>query len=151
MVAGIAPREASDRLAVYNTRFDEVYKKYVTYSGGEELFGLAQTVYPDLARVKKEFVLLQKLYSLYNDVVKGVNGYYDIKWVDVDVEFINNQLLEFGNRCRKLPKALKEWDAFLEQPKFRHFESSFYLTRFRDCLVKASAYAKLYDMSTVTL
>jgi len=117
MVAGIAPREASDRLAVYNTRFDEVYKKYVTYSGGEELFGLAQTVYPDLARVKKEFVLLQKLYSLYNDVVKGVNGYYDIKWVDVDVEFINNQLLEFGNRCRKLPKALKEWDAFLELQK----------------------------------
>ena len=117
MVSGIAPREASDRMAVYQTRFDEIYKRYVTYSGGEELFGLAQTEYPDLARVKKELGLLNKLYSLYNDVVKGVNGYYDIKWVDVDVEAINNQLLEFGNRCRKLPKALKEWDAYIELQK----------------------------------
>jgi len=35
----------------------------------------------------------------------------------VDVEKINAELVEFGNRCRKLPKALKEWDAYKELEK----------------------------------
>lgn len=47
-VAGIDPREASERLAIYQTRFDELWRKYTTYSGGEELFGLPITDYPDL-------------------------------------------------------------------------------------------------------
>ena len=40
MVDGIAPREASDRLSIYQAKFDELWRKYQTYSGGEELFGL---------------------------------------------------------------------------------------------------------------
>ena len=125
MVDGIVPSEASDRLSVFQSRFDELYKKYVTYNGGEELFGLTQTEYPDLMVVKKELNLLQKLYTLYNSVIKSVNGYYDIKWIEVDIEFINNQLLDFSNKCRKLPKALKEWDAYLElQKKIDDFSES---------------------------
>ena len=61
--------------------------------------------------------LLQKLYSLYNDVLDKVNGYYDIPWVDVDIDKINQELLDFQNRCRKLPKALKEWQAYEELRK----------------------------------
>jgi dynein heavy chain len=53
MVEGIPPREASDRLTIYQARFDELWRKYETYSGGEELFGLAQTNYNDLQRIKK--------------------------------------------------------------------------------------------------
>ena len=125
MVDGIVPAEASDRLTVFQARFDELYKKYVTYNGGEALFGLTQTEYPDLMVVKKELNLLQKLYSLYNSVIKSVNGYFDIKWIEVDIEFINNQLLDFANKCRKLPKALKEWDAYLElQKKIDDFSES---------------------------
>ena len=30
----------------------------------------------------------------------------------MNIEEINNELMEFQNRCRKLPKALKEWPAF---------------------------------------
>ena len=48
MEDGIPPREASDRLNIYQAKFDELYRKYVTYSGGEELFGLTVTEYPDL-------------------------------------------------------------------------------------------------------
>ena len=40
MADGIPPREASDRLSIYQARFDELWRKYQTYSGGEELFGL---------------------------------------------------------------------------------------------------------------
>lgn len=114
MVSGITPQEASDRLSVYQLRFDELWRKFITYSGGEDLFGLPQTPYPELDRIKKELALLQKLYSLYNDVIKTVNGYFDIPWKEVDIAKINGELLEFGNRCRKLPKALKDWEAFNE-------------------------------------
>ena len=56
--------------------------------------------------------LLQRLYKLYNDVIDSVNNYHNIPWAEVNIEDINNELLEFQNRCRKLPKALKEWPAF---------------------------------------
>ena len=39
MVTGIKPREASDRLTVFQARFDELYRKFETYAAGEELFG----------------------------------------------------------------------------------------------------------------
>ena len=32
--------------------------------------------------------------------------------LQVNIGEINNELMEFQNRCRKLPKALKEWPAF---------------------------------------
>ncbi|XP_066028864.1 dynein axonemal heavy chain 5 isoform X2 [Pocillopora verrucosa] len=117
MVSGIPPREASDRLGIFQARFDELWRKYETYSGGEELFGLTVTEYPNLQRIRKELGLLQKLYSLYNAVIENVNGYYDILWQEIDIEKINNELLEYQNRIRKLPKALKEWQAFLDLKK----------------------------------
>ncbi|CAH8645141.1 unnamed protein product [Heterobilharzia americana] len=117
MEPGIVPREASDRLSLFQARFDDLWRKYQTYSGGEELFGMAVTDYPDLQRVRKELNLLQKLYQLYDSVLDTVNGYYDIPWTDVDIDSINQQLLDFQNRCRKLPKALKEWQAYTELSK----------------------------------
>lgn len=75
------------------------------------------TDYPDLAQIRKELNLLQKLYKLYNDVIDRVNSYYDIPWGEVNIEEINNELMEFQNRCRKLPKGLKEWPAFFALKK----------------------------------
>lgn len=49
-------------------------------------------------RIKKELGLLQKLYGLYNAVIDGVSGYYDILWTEVDIEKINSELLDFQNR-----------------------------------------------------
>ncbi|XP_071957073.1 dynein axonemal heavy chain 5-like [Antedon mediterranea] len=117
MVHGIPPTEASERLQLFQARFDELWRKYETYSGGEELFGLPITEYQDLQRINKELRLLQKLYTLYNLVIDNVNGYYDIPWVEVDIEKINQELLDFQNKCRKLPKALKDWQAFLDLKK----------------------------------
>jgi dynein heavy chain len=98
MVPGVAPREASDRLVIFQNNFDMLYKKYVTYTGGEELFGLSVTEYPKLLNIKKELNLLQKLYGLYNNVLETVHGYYDILWVDVNIDKINNELIEFQNK-----------------------------------------------------
>ena len=62
------------------------------------MFGLPVTDYPDLMQIRRELNLLQKLYGLYNDVIDTVNGYYDILWVDVNIEKINVELQEFQSR-----------------------------------------------------
>ncbi|XP_063956179.1 dynein axonemal heavy chain 8-like [Lytechinus pictus] len=117
MEQGISPEEANVRLQVFQTRFDDLWRRYNTYSAGEQLFGLPVTDYPTLMKTKKELNLLQKLYGLYNDVIDRVNGYYDILWSEVDIDAINQELVDFQNRCRKLPKGLKEWQAFLDLKK----------------------------------
>uniref|UniRef100_H3AFE6 Dynein axonemal heavy chain 5 n=1 Tax=Latimeria chalumnae TaxID=7897 RepID=H3AFE6_LATCH len=116
-VEGTPPHEASDRLQIFQAKFDELWRKYTTYLGGEELFGLPVTEYPDLQRIKRELTLLQKLYGLYNSVIDSIIGYYEILWSELDIEKINSELLDFQNRIRKLPKALKEWQAFKDLKK----------------------------------
>ncbi|XP_038654809.1 dynein heavy chain 8, axonemal-like [Scyliorhinus canicula] len=117
MVPGIAPSEASTRLQIFQSWFDELWRKFVTYSSGERLFGLPIQDYEILQKNKKELGLLQKLYSLYDAVMTNINGYYDVLWTELDIEKINAELLEFQNRCRRLPKGLKEWQAFLDLKK----------------------------------
>ncbi|XP_028985303.1 dynein axonemal heavy chain 5 isoform X3 [Betta splendens] len=117
MVMGLAPQDASDRLIMFQNRFDNLFRKYITYSGGEELFGLPVTQHPQLLEIKKQLTLLQKLYGLYTNVDETVNGYYDILWADINIEKINNELLDFQTRCRKMPRALKEWQAYLDLKK----------------------------------
>ncbi|XP_054476942.1 dynein axonemal heavy chain 5 isoform X4 [Anoplopoma fimbria] len=117
MVVGLAPQDASDRLIMFQNRFDNLFRKYITYTGGEELFGLPVTQHPQLLEIRKQLALLQKLYGLYNNVIETVNGYYDILWADIHIEKINNELLDFQTRCRKLPRALKEWQAFMDLKK----------------------------------
>ena len=98
MAEGIEPRVASDRVAIFQTRFDELWRKFQIYTEGEELFGLPVTEYEDLAKIKKELNLLQKLYGLFNAVMDSIDGYYDILWTDVDIEKINNELMDFQNK-----------------------------------------------------
>ncbi|XP_041950591.1 dynein heavy chain 8, axonemal-like [Alosa sapidissima] len=117
MVAGIPPQEASTRLQISQACFDDLWRKFITYSSGEQLFGLPVTDYEALQKIRKELGLLQKLYGLYDAVMSKISGYYDILWTDVDIEKINAELLEFQNRCRKLPKGLKDWQAFLDLKK----------------------------------
>ena len=102
MIPGIPPREASDRLNIFQLHFDDLWRKFQTYSGGEELFGLEVTDYPELQRIRKELNLLQKLYQLYNNVLDRVRGYYDIAWVEIDIDKINTELIDFQNKYAEL-------------------------------------------------
>nr|XP_023422402.1 LOW QUALITY PROTEIN: dynein heavy chain 8, axonemal [Cavia porcellus] len=117
MVPNIPPQEASNRLQIFQANFDDLWRKFVTYSSGEQLFGLPVTDYEVLHKTRKELNLLQKLYGLYDTVMGSISGYYEILWGDVDIEKINAELQEFQNRCRKLPKGLKDWQAFLDLKK----------------------------------
>uniref|UniRef100_A0A674HKF3 Dynein axonemal heavy chain 5 n=1 Tax=Taeniopygia guttata TaxID=59729 RepID=A0A674HKF3_TAEGU len=113
----IPPHEASDRLHIFQAKFDELWKKCLSLSGGEELFGLPITEYPELHRIKRELSLLQKLYSLYDTVTSSIDRYNEMLWNDLNTEKLNSELLDFQSKIRKLPKALKEWQAFQDLKK----------------------------------
>ncbi|XP_068050765.1 dynein axonemal heavy chain 5-like isoform X2 [Anomalospiza imberbis] len=113
----IPPHEASDRLYIFQAKFDELWKKCLSLSGGEELFGLPITEYPELHRIKRELSLLQKLYSLYDTVTSSIDRYNEMLWNDLNIEKLNIELLDFQSKIRKLPKALKEWQAFQDLKK----------------------------------
>ncbi|CAH8650294.1 unnamed protein product [Heterobilharzia americana] len=98
MARGIPPREASDRLIIFQNRFDNLYRSYITYSAGEQLFGLPITEYNRLDEVRKQLNLLQKLYLLYNSVLNKTASYYDIPWSDVKIDLILQEIQDFQNR-----------------------------------------------------
>ncbi|CAF3729197.1 unnamed protein product [Adineta steineri] len=109
---GLTPRESSDRQILFQSRVENLYKKYETYHGGEQLFAIPVTDYPQLDKIKKDLTLLQRLYSLYNKVLDTVAGYFDIAWTDVNIDKINQELSDFQTACRKLPKGLREFPAY---------------------------------------
>lgn len=111
---GLPAREASDRVTIFQMRFDDLWEQYERYANGEKLFGLPLSEYPTLFEKKKQMNLLSKLYSLYSQVMRSIDGYYDVLWVDVDIDAITNEIQEFQNRCRKLPKGMKDWPAFID-------------------------------------
>ncbi len=47
-------------------------------------------------------------------VIDTVNGFYEVSWADVNVEKMTAELSDLQNRCRRLPKGLKDWQAFEE-------------------------------------
>lgn len=113
-VDGIAPRTAVARLREFQASFNEFERKWITYSSGEETFGLETTQYPELASMKKDLKLLNALYGLYTDVLSTVDGYADQLWVDLNFDDIQAQMADYQQRCLRLPKAMKDWAAFLE-------------------------------------
>ena len=67
MVEGISPDDAMERLKRYEDEYELRQRKRELYNGGEDLFALPTTAFPDLDTTNKELQLLGKLYSLYQD------------------------------------------------------------------------------------
>ena len=114
MVSGLTPDEAMDRLRRYEDQFDIFSRKAELYQGGEELFALQRTEFPLLEETRKELGLLNKLYTLYRDVMSKMGEFETILWADV-VRSIDSMIAEmegFFNRCKRMPKRLRDWQAY---------------------------------------
>ena len=109
---GLTPRESSDRQILFHSRVESLYKKFETYHGGEELFGLQVTDYPQLEKLRRDLGLLQRLYSLYNRVLDTVASYSNIAWSDLVIEKINQELSDFQTACRNMPTGLRAFPAY---------------------------------------
>jgi hypothetical protein len=54
--------------------------------------------------------------SLYVTVISTIKGYGDYFWVDVveKVDEWGEQVLQYQAQCKKLPKALRDWQAYVD-------------------------------------
>ena len=98
MVAGLSVPVASDRVQVFQARLETLVMRHETQASSERLFGLPVTEYRELRLIERELRLLRRLYDLYNDVTVTIRGYLDIRWQDVNIETIRDELREFHNR-----------------------------------------------------
>ncbi len=64
-VEGIQPAEAYHLLARFQSEFETLHHTHEVYRGGEKLFGLPESLYPELVKTKKELSDLDNLYRLY--------------------------------------------------------------------------------------
>lgn len=57
---------------------------------------------------------LDKLYSLYVNVIQTIQGYGDVLWTDVvsNIEDMTAAVNSFQARAKTLPKALRDWPAY---------------------------------------
>jgi len=114
MVKGIPPNEAQDRLRRFEDEFDIRNRKRELFCNGEALFALPLTEYPELEATEKELQLLSKLYSLYRDVMGRMDEWRIILWTDcaANITAMSTETEGFGSRCRKMPKKLRDWEAY---------------------------------------
>lgn len=114
MVPGLDPNDALERLRKFKQKFEPRKKKWERLSSAEDLFGLPVTQFTELEKTEKELNLMDKLYSLYSSVQTTLESYKDYQWNEVaaNVESMSDQLTTFQAQIKKLPKQLKEWQAF---------------------------------------
>lgn len=72
MVEGITPAEAMERLRRFEDEYDVKYQMFKINARGENLFGLQNLKYPDLEKTDAEIKNLNKLYNLYDSVIKNI-------------------------------------------------------------------------------
>ena len=82
-IPGITPMQGHERLQKFKRSYEDKQRRWNEYYAGEELFGLPRTDYPELTKMKKEIDLLEKVYSLYIDVITTVGDYKELLWSDV--------------------------------------------------------------------
>jgi dynein heavy chain, axonemal len=113
-VPGINAREAVVRLKRFKDEYEILDRKREVFAGGEDLFAIRRTDYSDLAKTKKELSLLSMLYSLYTDVGDSLKTYKGYVWAEVTerVDAMSETVAAFEARCKKLPRSLRDWDAF---------------------------------------
>lgn len=107
----------SYRVIIFQDKFDELVVLMDRYQEGERLFGVPITEYPSLTEKKRIFNLLQKLYGLYVLVNHSIETWLNTLWSRIRIDDIIDKLTEYSTRCRKLPKGLTEWPAYLELKK----------------------------------
>ena len=113
-VPGLAPPEASTRLDKFKAEFESYKKRWDRVVAGELLFGLPRTLLPGLEKTQEDIIALDQLYGLYNAVMGAVKDHSALPWAAAVAIFdtMGAQVTEFQAGSKKMPKSLREWQAF---------------------------------------
>jgi dynein heavy chain len=114
MIPGIKPQVALDKLKKFKDELNTRERKMEMYRAGEELFALRPTRFAEVVKTRKDITLIDQLYSVYSDVHASVKLWSALLWNDVapQVATISEVVAGYDARCKKLPKKLREWQAF---------------------------------------
>ncbi|KAL4465245.1 hypothetical protein ABPG74_001959 [Tetrahymena malaccensis] len=115
MVEGISPEEAMERLRRFQDEYDVKYQLYSVNVRGENLFGLQNQKYPELEKTNAEIQNLNKLYNLYELVIKNIQQFKDKSWqqlTKLELSAMEEDVIRYSDQCAKLPQDLKEWQAY---------------------------------------
>jgi dynein heavy chain len=116
MLPGIKPQVAVDRLRKFKDELSSRERKLEIYRNGETLFALRPTRFTEVVKTRKDVNLIDQLYSIYSDVLQCIKNWSMVKWeiaaeqLPTMVEQVNG----FEQRTKKLPKKLREWQAYDE-------------------------------------
>jgi dynein heavy chain, axonemal len=116
---GISPNISVERLKKFKRELEEKERKMEHYRAGEELFALRPSRFNEIIRTRKEVNLIDQLFSLWVDVNASVKTWSILMWTDVsdNVSSMTDTINNYEGRCKKLPKRLREYQAFDEVRK----------------------------------
>jgi len=117
MVPSITPKDAIERLRRFEDEYGVREKKFEINRAGENLFGLKNQQYPALDKTKVELKNLKQLYDLYSKVIEQINEWRETTWSELSTTLLDEMeesIGKFGEQCVRLPKDLKEWNAYKE-------------------------------------
>ena len=126
LVQGIAPMDAVDRLSRFKEELKIRERKYELYHGGEEIFALSFSEYPDLQKTKKEINIASQLFDLYVNVIRTIDEWKMMPWVSVssNINDMSDLMESYSGKCRKLPGRLREFDSYAQLKKeIENFQS----------------------------
>ena len=118
--------------------------------GGEELFALPFTDYPELQQTKKDISLFDQLFGLYTDVKSRMEEWKLFQFTEVvaNIEDMSSTMDNFALRCKKMPSRLRGFDAYKRlQTQINDFQIVLPLLQE---LSKASIMPRHWDDSTRT-
>lgn len=102
------------RVFLFQDRFEELVSLMERYQDGERLFNSPITMYPTMDEIKRKFFLLKKLYDLFSKMNHAIGAWSKMTWNRLQIDEIIDNLVDYANKCRRLPKGLQEWAAFHE-------------------------------------
>lgn len=113
-VPGIDPEKALDRLRFAKDKLAQCQRKYDMAHGGEELFALPFTDYPELQQTKKDIELFDQLFNLYTDVRARMEEWKLLQFTEVvaNIDDMSQSMDNFALRCKKMPGRLRGFDAY---------------------------------------
>ncbi len=113
MQNGLTLSDAIDRLSRFKEECKIRERKFDLYRGGEELFTLSRTEYPDLDVTVREVGLCDQLFGLYGSLMEAVGEWKEVPWnsVAANIEKMIESMENFVAKSKKLPSRVKDWEA----------------------------------------
>lgn len=105
------------RVIKFQDRLDKLVVRMERFKDGERLFNIPVTTYPILEDYRRTLNLLSRLYDLYSKSHRSIETWLNLPWSRIQIDEIIDSLLDYSNKCRRLPKGLKEWPAYVDLKK----------------------------------